>query len=249
MKPLIGVTSSIKEDRLLITGLDYVMSMEWAGGTPLVLPNLTDEEAMDKIAASLDGLLVTGGKDIDPTLFGEEPHVKLGEVSPQRDHFEMQIVKRMMQLNKPILGICRGCQILNVTAGGDLYQDIHAQNDKPLLQHYQVAPRYHVSHFIDVVEGSLLHQISGSQRYKVNSFHHQALRKVAEGFEVTARASDGIIEAFESKNHKFVLGVQWHPENLLKKDDLYAQKLFQAFIEACGRSQNTAPHTSKVSGL
>ncbi|WP_010272481.1 gamma-glutamyl-gamma-aminobutyrate hydrolase family protein [Paenibacillus senegalensis] len=249
MKPLIGVTSSIKEDRLLITGLDYVMSMEWAGGTPVVLPNLADAAAMDHIANSIDGLLVTGGKDIDPTWFGEEPHVKLGEVSPQRDHFEMQMVQRMMKLDKPILGICRGCQILNVTSGGDLYQDIHSQNEGPLLQHYQVAPRYHVSHFIDVVEGSLLHQISGSQRYKVNSYHHQALRKVADGFEVTARASDGIIEAFESKNHKFVLGVQWHPENLLKKDDVYAQRLFQAFIEACRQSQDSASQNTQVSGL
>lgn len=235
MKPLIGVTSSIKEDRLLITGLDYVMSVEWAGGTPLVLPNLTDEAAMDQIAESLDGLLVTGGKDIDPTLFGEEPHTKLGEVSPARDHFEMQIIQRVLKLNKPILGICRGCQILNVTAGGDIYQDIHAQHEETLLQHYQVAPRYHLSHFIDVTEGSLLQQISGSERYKVNSYHHQALKRIAEGFEVTARASDGIVEAFESKNHDFVLGVQWHPENLLKKENIHAQKLFKAFVEACSK--------------
>ncbi|GIP33434.1 gamma-glutamyl-gamma-aminobutyrate hydrolase family protein [Paenibacillus sp. J2TS4] len=233
MKPIIGITSSIREERLAVTGQDYIQAIAWAGGVPVVLPNLSDEASADKIAATIDGLLSSGGKDIDPTLFGEEPHPRLGEVSPERDRFESMMIARMLQLDKPILGICRGCQILNVVQGGDMYQDIHAQHEQTLLQHQQVAPRYHGSHYIDVCEGSLLHQITGSLRYKVNSYHHQAVRKMADGFEICARASDGIVEAFASVKHRFVIGVQWHPENLLRKEDIYSQKLFEAFVQAC----------------
>lgn len=246
MQPIIGVTSSIREERLAVTGQTNVKAITWAGGVPLILPNLMDKQSVYRIADLLDGLLLTGGIDIDPTLFGEEPHPRLGEVSPERDQFESMIIKRMMALDKPILGICRGCQILNVTAGGDMYQDIYAQIEHPLLQHRQVAPKYHRSHFIDVCEGSLLHQISGSLRYKVNSYHHQAVRTMADGFEVCARSSDGVVEAFASVKHRFVMGVQWHPEYLIKKGDSHSEKLLTAFIQTCsGSFSGQLPVTGK----
>lgn len=233
MKPVIGITSNIREEKLMTTGMDNIHSIIKAGGAPIVLPSITDEGAIDRIVEVLDGLLVTGGGDIDPTLFGEEPLPQLGEICPDRDFFEIRLIIRCLELNKPILGICRGCQMLNVSKGGNIFQDIHAQHSKPLLQHYQKAPRYHTSHFIDISEGSKLSGIIQQNRIKVNSYHHQAIKNIAKGFEVCATSSDGIIEAFESNEHRFVVGVQWHPENMMRKDNESSNKLFHAFIETC----------------
>lgn len=233
MKPLIGITSNIREDKQLTVGMDNVHSIVKAGGAPVVLPNIRDMEAIDRIAEQLDGLLVAGGGDIDPDLYHEEPHPKLGEIVPDRDFFELHLIRKCLELHIPILGICRGCQMLNVAAGGDVWQDIYAQHDKPLLQHYQKAPRYHASHYIDIAEQSRLRSIVGSKRIRVNSFHHQALKNVAPGFDISAVSSDGIIEAFEARERPFVIGVQWHPENMMRKDDESSVKLFRAFVDAC----------------
>lgn len=233
MKPIIGVTSSIKEGRTLTTGMDNAYSIIQAGGVPLVLPSVTDVSVLERLAATLDGLLVTGGGDVDPTLYGEEPHPALGEVCPERDRFEMAVIRRFLQLDKPILGICRGCQVLNVAAQGDLFQDIHAQADHTLLQHYQKSPRGHATHFIEIEEHSKLHGIVQATCLKVNSFHHQAISKAGEGFAITARSSDGIVEGIESKLHRFAIGVQWHPENMTRMGDQPSLQLFEAFIKAC----------------
>lgn len=233
MKPIIGITSNIRDEKLLTTGLCNVHSIANAGGVPVVLPNLADCSDVERIANSIDGLLVTGGGDVDPTIFGEEPHPQLGEVCPERDRFEIMMITEVLKLDKPIFGICRGSQMINVAEGGDLFQDIYSQHSNQLLQHRQNAPRSHPSHYVEVVEGSLLHDIAQSARFKVNSYHHQAVRRLPEAFEVCARASDGIVEGFESKKHRFVLGVQWHPENLTRKQDVYSLKLFNAFVKAC----------------
>ena len=233
LKPVIGVTSNIREERLLTIGMDNVHSIIKAGGAPIVLPNIRDNQAIDRMVERLDGLLITGGGDIDPTLFGEEPIPQLGEICPDRDYFEMSLIQKCLEQNKPILGICRGCQILNVSIGGDIFQDIYAQHSEPLLQHYQKAPRYHTSHFVDITENSKLRAIMGESRIKVNSYHHQAVKTLGTGYEVCAISSDGIIEAFECKESKFVIGVQWHPENMMRKDENSSVKLFQAFVQAC----------------
>lgn len=232
MKPIIGVTSSVKDERTMLVSYDNIDSVTASGGVPLVLPNLTNEEEIEQISNRIDGLLVTGGGDIDPTLFGEEPHPNLGLITPGRDTFEISLIKKMIKARKPVLAICRGCQVLNIAGGGDMYQDIYSQTDRQLLQHRQVAPRSHGSHYIDVQEGSLLNQITGSDYYKVNSFHHQAVRDMAPGFFVSARSSDGIIEALESREHPFLLGVQWHPECMTALGDKPSLLLFSAFIEA-----------------
>lgn len=232
MKSIIGVTANIRDDRILTTDQDNIHSIERAGGLPVVLPNLPDKSTVDQLVKSIDGLLATGGGDIDPSLFGEEPHRLLGEVCYVRDQFEMMIITECLKQNKPVLGICKGSQMLNIAAGGDMFQDIYSQSDKELIQHIQKAPRAYATHDIHVTEGSLLHQIVQTTRFKVNSFHHQAVRNMGTDLQVCATTSDGIIEAIESKNHRFALGVQWHPENL---DDDYSDRIFKAFIEACKR--------------
>ncbi|WP_313894588.1 gamma-glutamyl-gamma-aminobutyrate hydrolase family protein [Psychrobacillus sp.] len=231
MKPIIGISSNLKE-QVLSVSTNNIHAISEFGGVPIVLPNI-EGESVDAIANMIDGLLLTGGGDIDPTLFGEEPQPALGNITPERDVFEIALIEKMLELNKPILGICRGVQILNIAAGGNMYQDIYTQSENKLLQHDQKAPSTHASHFVWVMKDSLLSDIVKVDTFKVNSFHHQAVRKVPEGFEVSAIASDGTIEAIESKNHAFVIGVQWHPESLLLKKEAMSSTIFQAFLHAC----------------
>jgi len=230
LKPIIGITSDLSKEQRVNVSHNNISAITEAGGLPLVLPNVMDQDTIQHYAEVLDGLLLTGGGDIDPSYFEEEPHPNLGRICPERDFFEIELIRQMLPRNKPILGICRGCQILNVAIGGDMYQDIHAQHETPLLQHNQQAPYHHCSHFVEVKENSLLYNIVKSNRFKVNSFHHQAVRRVGEGFAVCAAAGDGVIEAFESAGHRFAIGVQWHPEHL--KDE-YSARLFRAFVECC----------------
>lgn len=234
MKAVIGVTSSmdINEQGYTVDS-DNINAITRAGGTPIMLPNLTHEEAINQIAEKIDGLYATGGGDIDPTLFGEEPHPKLGIIIPSRDIFEVRLMKKMLEIGKPILAVCRGCQILNIAVGGDMYQDIYAQADADLLQHSQKAPKGYGSHFVQVLDGSLLHQLTGVDTLKVNTYHHQANRKVIDPFVISGKANDGIIEAIESKEHVFALGLQWHPEKMAPVNDEASLKIFQGFVGAC----------------
>lgn len=231
MKAIIGVSSNVKED-ILSVPLSNIRAITQFGGIPFVLPNIVGDE-IDQIAGTLDGLLLTGGGDIDPTLFGEEPLPGLGNIVPDRDRFEVALIQKMLELDKPILGICRGAQIMSIAAGGDMYQDIYSQKNEPLLQHDQQAPNWHGSHFVEVTDGSLLHQVVGVDKFKVNSYHHQALRKMPDDFIVSGVASDGVIESFESTKHAFAMGVQWHPESLLPKGDANSLAIFKAFVHAC----------------
>lgn len=228
--PVIGVTAARDDRGRLTVNREYLNAVLTAGGLPLIVPFTTDAEAIRQVAARIDGLLLTGGEDIDPAWFGEEPIPGLGWIDPERDHLEIALIRRMMEENKPIFAICRGCQILNVAAGGDMFQDLYRQREG-LLQHMQKAPRSHLSHMVKVEEGSLLGRIAGVTDMKVNSFHHQAVRRVAPGFVVCARAKDGVIEGVESVRHPFVLGVQWHPEHLVKTDAV-SRRLFEAFVQA-----------------
>lgn len=234
MKPIIGLTASLELGRdeygIELADTEAILA---AGGLPIMLPHLMEEADIDELAEHIDGLFLAGGYDIDPTLFDEEPHPNLGVIIPSRDAFELALAKKMLALKKPVLGVCRGAQILNIAVGGDMYQDITTQVKANLLQHQQKAPRFHGSHFIDVTEGSLLHRLTGLQRMKVNSRHHQANRQVPEPFIVSGVSSDGIVEAIESTQHHFALGVQWHPENMARAADPASLGIFAGFIEAC----------------
>ena len=234
MKPLIGLTASMEIDQSVYTVTNRnVKAILKAGGMPVVLPYFLEEEDVAQIAEQIDGLYATGGYDIDPTLFGEEPHPDLGTIIPARDQSEIKLMKKLMELKKPILGVCRGSQTLNIAAGGDMYQDIYAQADQALLQHRQKAPMEHMSHYVYVEKDSLLFRITGEEKFKINSYHHQANRDVSNDFRVSGKASDGIVEAVESKELPFVLGLQWHPEATIAVNDQPSLKRYEAFIKAC----------------
>lgn len=231
MKPIIGVTAPLSEGKITLTQ-DVINSILLAGGIPYILPYTKDFAVIDEIITHIDGLFLSGGVDIDPTLFGEEPIPQLGEIMPERDELETALIQRALNINMPILAICRGIQMLNVAAGGNMYQDIYSQKSD-LLQHSQRAPRTHLSHFVQTMEGTMLRTISGPKAFKVNSFHHQAVKEPAPGFVVSAISSDGIIEGIESRQHDFVVGVQWHPENLSALDEI-SKNIFRAFIMRAG---------------
>ncbi|WP_241154295.1 gamma-glutamyl-gamma-aminobutyrate hydrolase family protein [Staphylospora marina] len=231
--PLIGITVSLEDERKLTLSRDYSDSVLKAGGLPVMIPLCTDDEVIKRFSEQLDGLILSGGGDIDPTLFEEEPHPGLGEIVPERDEMEIALVRRFVDMNKPVFGICRGCQILNVALGGDMYQDLQAQR-ACVIQHSQRAPRSHASHSVQIHEGSLLHSILGKTSIKVNSFHHQAVRMVAPGMKISAKSSDEVVEAIESVSGSFVLGVQWHPECMTSSSE-EAEKLFEEFVKACGK--------------
>lgn len=234
MKPLIGIIPSVEvNDESYMVSTDNVQAIIQAGGIPVILPFFSKISDVDQIIETIDGLYMTGGYDIDPMLFDEEPHQCLGTVTPMRDTFEMICIHQMLEHRKPILGVCRGSQILNIAVGGNMYQDIYAQNDSELLQHTQQAPKGHGSHFVHVKEGSLLGALTGVKKLLVNSRHHQANRQVSDDFQVSGKASDGVVEAIESKKHPFVLGLQWHPENMLATGDKASLRIFQGFIKAC----------------
>ncbi len=198
-----------------------------------VAPMSAPEEQWRCSVEHLDGLLASGGPDIDPNLFGQAPVRGLGSISPERDRYEMVIVRRALELDMPVLGICRGIQTLAVAAGGTLYQDINSQVSG-VLKHRQDAPYWHVSHIVKCVPGSAVASAHGSEEFMVNTFHHQTVKDVPEGFVATAHAPDGLIEAMESTAHRCVIGVQWHPEGIWPRDRFHLAT-FRRLVEAARR--------------
>jgi putative glutamine amidotransferase len=230
MRPLIGITSSYSWDNHSHTiPNSYVDAVERGGGTPVLLPP-TFQIDVEQLLDAVDGLVLTGGVDVDPQHYGENPRPQLGTIDPKRDDFEIKITKEALRRGKPILAICRGHQVLNVAAGGTLIQDTTSQVPEA-LKHRQNAPTYYPSHTVRVQEGSRLHGIFGKGELGVNTFHHQAVKDLGEGLVATAWAPDGVIEAMELAGDTFVLGVQWHPERMIDGEML---KIFKAFIAALG---------------
>ncbi len=181
----------------------------------------------------VDGILLTGGVDLDPMLFNEEPRPDLGRLDPYRDFFEFHLTEIALKKDIPILGICRGCQILNVVAGGTVIQDITTTFGKEnILKHQQRAPRWYPTHSVEIKEGSKLEKIFGCNELKVNSFHHQAIKEPGPGFIASAHAKDGVIEAIEGIDYHYAVGVQWHPELMWEHYSLFV-KLFRSLIEFC----------------
>ncbi len=168
---------------------------------------------------------------MDPGLFNEEPHPKLGLVDVQKGNFEFLLVRMALDMDMPVLGVCGGHQMLNIVAGGTIYQDIHSQTDS-VIKHRQELIQSVPSHYVIIEQGSKLHEIHKTTEIRVNSTHHQAVRDLGDGFVVTARAKDGIIEAIEAPKRRFAVGVQWHPESLASEFPIF-QKIFDAFVEEC----------------
>jgi putative glutamine amidotransferase len=230
---IIGILASILtvEDGLhsggerFFSNDDYIKAVVSAGGTPVILPPLAETDKIERQLAAVDGLLAPGGGDLDPCYYGEEPLPALGTVYPERDEYELYIIKLACQLGKPILGICRGAQVINVAFGGSLHQDI----GDGLLQHYQNTKKYGLGHTVEILKGSLLQAILGVGLIRTNSYHHQAVKVVAPGFVVCARSCDGLIEGIENRE-KGILAVQWHPEMLAPRQPIM-QKLFDWLVE------------------
>ncbi|MEQ8173939.1 MAG: gamma-glutamyl-gamma-aminobutyrate hydrolase family protein [Syntrophomonadaceae bacterium] len=224
MKPIIGITCSWeKDEQLYQLKKAYVQSVEKAGGIPIVLPYL-GEESIPRVAELCDGLLFSGGGDLDPVYWRAQPAPQLREIDPARDLFEVQLAGYAFDVGIPSLGICRGCQLFNAAAGGSLIQHIESH-----VCHEQNAPRHHPIHDILIKEDTLLSKTVHSTALRVNSFHHQAVDEIAPGLLVSAWSADGIIEGIESRDHPFWLGVQWHPECM--RDDS-SRRLFSALINA-----------------
>jgi putative glutamine amidotransferase len=222
----------------------YVRAIEEAGSIPLLIPPIAEDDALTAIAARLDGLLLSGGGDLDPTLYGEQRLPQCGPAEAERDLTELGLARRALAGKMPILGICRGHQLLNVALGGNLHQDIPTALPKALRHDQFTGPRDFRAHTIRINASSRLAEILATRTYAVNSLHHQALNRLGNGVRVLARAEDGIVEAIEVRGHPFALGVQFHPEELAPADEP-SRRLFAAFVRACQRHQRTlAQHTS-----
>jgi putative glutamine amidotransferase len=234
MKPVIGVLAhpSFNDHGLILNhsiGGDYIASLIKAGGAPLIIPVTTDSELLAQYAQLCDGFLVPGGIDVNPVCFDEGPHPLLGETSLTFDRFELKMIELILKAGKPMLGICRGIQIINVALGGTLYQDLSLQSPETFRHVQKDEGRTGITHHVDFVPGSRLHGIFGDRLY-VNSFHHQAIRKLGDELTVTARASDGTIEAVECSTYPYLVAVQWHPENFIVLEEDPMLPLFEDFI-------------------
>lgn len=233
MKPLIGITASTHREPpnrdWVVIPHDYFRAVQLAGGIPVLLPFISTEAEADAILNRIDGLLLSGGSDVDPQLYGEDPQPWLGAVSPERDAAELALTRAALKRDLPLLGICRGHQVLAVAVGGTLWQDIPKQLPKS-IKHAQEAPRWFTGHRVTVKDGTRLQQILGSE-ILVNTYHHQAVKAVPAGWVESATAPDGINEALEHPGYRFVLSVQWHPENFAGRPYSFAP-LFEAFIGA-----------------
>ncbi len=229
MDPIIGVACGHRwqEPERYYVNASYVQRALHARGTPVLLPYM-DKSRIQQLVGMVQGLIIPGGIDIDPLHFHQQPHPLCGAIDPLWDELDIRLITEGLRRDIPILAICRGCQILNVAAGGDLIQDIGSHLNKP-LKHMQAAQKWYATHSIEISEESLLYEILGRKSIFVNSFHHQAVGTIASEFRVSAKAPDNIIEAIESTKHRFVVGVQWHPELMGEAYPIFNQ-LFTRFV-------------------
>lgn len=239
-KPVIGISGSITVMesgrfpgyRRTYVNEDYVTAVKMAGGIPLVLPMIDDETVIDDYMNVIDGLVLSGGHDVEPLRYKEQPLMRIGQTFPERDTFDIHLVERALDRDIPVLGICRGHQILNVALGGSLYQDL-SYIPSCEIKHDQYSDPSLPTHEVDIEPNSRLHRIVGQTRVRTNSFHHLAIKELAKDLQVVALSDDGVIEAVEHKEKAHVMGVQWHPEMMAAKQDVYMSKLFHSLIEDC----------------
>ncbi len=239
-RPLIGVTADISEvprglknhrEATLFVPQRYLHAIERAGAIPLVLPANSSTSALRRLVSLMDGLVISGGNfDIHPRYYGEIPLKELGVVKAQRTEFELEMTATALAQDLPVLGICGGAQAINVALGGSLYQDIETQFTGARA-HEQSDKKYSGGHRITVQDNTQLHAIVRQRNLEVNTTHHQAVKKLGRGLVVGAFADDGVVEAIESTRHRFVLGVQWHPEVLARRKA--QRRIFTSFVTCC----------------
>jgi putative glutamine amidotransferase len=234
-KPVIGITGAYVNHNIYMEGVyvhhDYHKSVAANGGLPIILPFIHSELALEMLQLC-DGIILSGGEDVDPQFYGQEPHLHLGYTLPERDKVEIAIAHYAIEHQIPILAICRGLQVLNAALGGTLIQDIPSCVKEP-LQHFQSVERSRDSHWVTLDKDSRLFRILGDQKVRVNSLHHQSIDRIASDLRVVAKASDGVIEAVEhAGSSSYLIGVQWHPESMVSSN-LLMKGLFSDFIDAC----------------
>ncbi|MBN1179718.1 MAG: gamma-glutamyl-gamma-aminobutyrate hydrolase family protein [Anaerolineae bacterium] len=240
MPPLIGITGRAEQ---VSTGLStpfygafqsYVVAVREAGGLPLIVPPILNPAHVPLVATRLDGLLLSGGGDIDPAEYGEPGHPLAAGIDLERDRTELLLVRAALENGLPILAICRGIQVLNVALGGTLFVDIPTQVPDAVIHDPKDGDAWETfNHTVHLTPGSRLAAIFDAPALQVNSFHHQATRRVADGLVVTARAADGVVEGLEHRRHPFCVGVQWHPESRFGNQP-GMERLFVAFVRAAG---------------
>ena len=228
-RPVVGITGNYdKETCTLAEG--YYQSVLRAGGIPCIIPPHNDMECLGDLLDGLDGIIFSGGGDPNPLLFGEEPIRELHGITPERDVQELLLVRMAYDRQIPMLGICKGIQMINAALGGTLYQDIYVQIDGTRIKHSQEQDRRYPSHSVSIMPESILRKLFG-ERLAVNSFHHQACKDVAPCLKVSAMSPDGVIEVVESNEYKSVLGVQWHPETYILRNSEEMMPLFEWLVQ------------------
>ena len=227
MKPIIGIVplwDSVRQSQWMLPG--YPEHILKAGGVPMQLPLTTDREVLEQALSCCQGLVLTGGQDISPKLYGENPLEECGEICSVRDAMEQYMLAYALDTDTPVLGICRGLQMMNVFCGGTLWQDIPTQHPTR-IEHHMQPPYDRVIHHVQILHGTLLHLVLGCSVLGVNSYHHQAVRTIGAGVEICAVSEDGLIEGIALKEYSFAFGVQWHPE---MRSDAASGKLFSELI-------------------
>lgn len=226
--PVIGITGNYTQETCTLAE-GYYQSVLKAGGIPFIIPPFYETDRLGELLDRLDGIIFSGGGDINPLLLGEEPIKELHSITPERDQQELLLARLAYDRQIPMLGICKGIQIINAALGGTLYQDIHTQMEGIRIKHNQDQDRRYPSHQVTISRGSILEKIFGTE-LAVNSFHHQACKSAAPGLKVTAMSSDGVIEAIESDEFKSIMGVQWHPETYILRNSTEMLPIFDWLI-------------------
>jgi putative glutamine amidotransferase len=230
-KKIIGVTPLWDEEKKSIWMLPgYLDGIRNAGGIPVILPLTTSQEDASALLMKFDGLLMTGGQDVNPLLYGQTATDQCCAICRERDEMETFFFREAIEQNTPILGICRGLQMINVLLGGTLYQDIPSETESK-INHHMESPYDRACHQVRLMPGTGLHRLIQVEDMGVNSYHHQAVKDLGAGLEVMAKSEDGIVEAVSLPLKKFVWAVQWHPEYDLTKSS--SQKIFRAFVDSC----------------
>ncbi len=232
MKPLIGLLVTIDNNKTTTANYTYARAVSELGGTPIVLPYTSDDRDIDRFVSMCDGFLFSGGKDVEPCRFNETQINDTLAIHYYRDELEFKVFERVISTNKPILGICRGCQVINIALGGSVYQDIPTQIPSNIL-HRQAEGQTEYSHTINVIPNTPLHKlVGGVNKINANSFHHQSIKTLGNGLKLMATADDGVIEGAYLEGDRYLRIYQWHPEKLFDKHDVN-NEIIKDFIDAC----------------
>ena len=237
-RPVIGISDLYKDDNSSAVPRSYVNAVLQVGGLPVVVPLMYDDDKIVELLNTLDGIIFTGGEDFDPSYYNERPIPQMGKINASRDEFDIKLLHLAVKHGVPVLGICRGLQLINIAYGGSLYQDLAAQYQDNSIRHRQRQPKEDASHSVLVEDNTVFADIVRERMLMVNSSHHQAIKKVAPGFRVAGKSPDKIVEVIEKiDSDNWILGVQFHPEVRVTKDNAM-RRIFQRFIDEAAGNEN-----------